>query len=123
MSEGERESAPSLLRVRVRMAGAVAVVTVEGEVDSGTAGRMAAAVREGLERTKAGFCVVDLTGVEHFGAAGLKTLAATSREAENRREPLRVVVDANRPVIRPLELSGLEEVLALYHSVEDALTA
>ncbi|WP_280381523.1 anti-sigma factor antagonist [Nocardia wallacei] len=123
MNEGERESTSSVLRVEVRMVGAVAVVTVEGEVDAESAWRMAASVREGLDRTRAGFCVVDLTGVEHFGAAGLQALAATSREAENRREPLRVVVDANRPVIRPLELSGLEEVLALYHSVEQALAA
>ena len=32
-----------------------------------------------------------------------------------------VVVDATRAVIRPLQITGLDEVLALYYSVEEAL--
>ena len=38
-------------------------------------------------------------------------------------QPLRVVVDENRPVVRPIEIVGLDNVLALYHSVGDALAA
>ena len=45
---------------------------------------------------------------------------ATGR-AEARAEPLLVVVDSNRPVIRPIEITGLDKVLRLYHSVEEAL--
>ncbi len=33
----------------------------------------------------------------------------------------RLVVDDTRAVIRPIQLSGLEDVLALYYSVDDAL--
>jgi anti-sigma B factor antagonist len=36
--------------------------------------------------------------------------------------PLRVVVDGNRPVVRPIEIVGLDQILALYHSVDHALT-
>jgi anti-sigma B factor antagonist len=32
-----------------------------------------------------------------------------------------VVVDHSRPVIRPIEIVGLDNVLALYHEVEEAL--
>lgn len=103
------------------MVGDAAVVAVYGEIDGETAELLAAAVREGLQRTRAPFCVLDLTDVDYLGGAGLKALAASNGEAEKRREPLRVVVDSNRPVIRPIEITGLEEVLALYHSVEDAL--
>lgn len=103
------------------MIGDVAVVAIWGEVDATTAPQLAAAVQAGLDRTRARYCILDLTDVEFLGGAGLKTLAATNLEAEIRREPLRIVVDANRPVIRPLEISGLEEVLALYHTVEEAL--
>ena len=35
--------------------------------------------------------------------------------------PLRVVVDHDRPVVRPIRLSGLDAVPALFDSVEDAL--
>jgi anti-sigma B factor antagonist len=31
------------------------------------------------------------------------------------------VVDHARPVIRPIQITGLDEVLALFNSVEDAL--
>ncbi|WP_194832854.1 STAS domain-containing protein [Nocardia sp. XZ_19_369] len=121
MTERERELSP--LRVEHRMVGEVAVVAIQGEVGTDTAAQLATAVRAGLDRTRAAFCVLDLTDVRFLGGAGLTTLAATSREAENRQEPLRIVVDANRPVIRPLEISGLERFLALYHSVDDALAA
>ncbi|MGW0245473.1 anti-sigma factor antagonist [Nocardia goodfellowii] len=121
MSELEQEPAAPTFRVAHRMVGDAAVVAVYGEIDGETAELLAAAVREGLQRTRAPFCVLDLTDVDYLGGAGLKALAASNGEAEKRREPLRVVVDSNRPVIRPIEITGLEEVLALYHSVEDAL--
>jgi anti-sigma B factor antagonist len=38
-------------------------------------------------------------------------------------EPLWIVVGANRPVIRPIQITGLDHVLALFHTVEEALTA
>ncbi|MEV6277859.1 anti-sigma factor antagonist [Nocardia sp. NPDC051832] len=120
MSE-QQESAEPSFRVEHRMVGDAAVVAIFGEVDADTAPLLAEAVREGLDRTRAPFCVLDLTNVDYLGGAGLQTLAKTRHEAERRREPLRVVVDANRPVIRPLEITGLEEVLALYHSVDEAL--
>jgi anti-sigma B factor antagonist len=33
------------------------------------------------------------------------------------------VVDANCPVIRPIEVTGLDDVLRLYHSVDEAVKA
>ena len=36
-------------------------------------------------------------------------------------QPLRLVVDSNRPVVRPIELAGYDAFLALYHDVEDAV--
>ncbi|TNC29613.1 STAS domain-containing protein [Amycolatopsis alkalitolerans] len=65
--------------------------------------------------------MVDLSRVAFLGSSGLKTLVRAASEAERRREPLRIVVDANRPVIRPIELTGLDQVLALYHGVDKAL--
>jgi anti-sigma B factor antagonist len=37
-------------------------------------------------------------------------------------DSLRIVVDNTRPVIRPIQLTGLDQVLSLYYSVADALT-
>ncbi|MEV6071089.1 STAS domain-containing protein [Nocardia sp. NPDC052001] len=121
MTNQEQDSQTPDLSVEHRMIGEVAVVKILGEVDGTTAGQLADAVQAGLDRTRANYCILDLTDVEFLGGAGLKTLAATNLEAEIRREPLRIVVDANRPVIRPLEITGLEYVLELYHTVEEAL--
>jgi anti-sigma B factor antagonist len=65
--------------------------------------------------------VIDLSEVSFLGSAGLAALVDAAVAAEARREPLRVVVDHTRPVIRPLEATGRDQVLQLYRSVEDAL--
>jgi anti-sigma B factor antagonist len=36
---------------------------------------------------------------------------------------LRVVVDPNRPVIRPIRTMGLDEVLSLFRTVDEAVAA
>ncbi|WP_327149187.1 anti-sigma factor antagonist [Nocardia sp. NBC_01329] len=123
MTEGEDASAVSGLQVEHRMAGEVAVVVVNGKVDHATAHQLMQAVRTGLDHTRGGFCVLDLTAVRFLGGYGLSALLKAARTAENRRQPLRIAVDHNRPVVRPLEITGLEEFLALYHSVDEALQA
>jgi len=80
-----------------------------------------AAVDTGFDQASDGPLVIDLTDVSFLGSAGLAALVSARRQAQRRREPLRIVVDHNRPVIRPLEITGLDEVLALYHTVDEAL--
>jgi anti-sigma B factor antagonist len=67
--------------------------------------------------------VVDLTGVSFLGSHGLAALVGAAQESASSRykDPMRLVVDSNRPVVRPLQVTGLDEVLALYPSVEEAL--
>jgi anti-sigma B factor antagonist len=123
MSERSREvpAAEQILSISHRQAGEAIVVTVAGEVDVLTAPRLLAAVSEALEQAGGGLVVVDLSEVSFLGSAGLAALVDAALAAEGRHEPLRVVVDHTRPVIRPLEASGLDQVLRLHRSVEDAL--
>ncbi|MFI2229566.1 anti-sigma factor antagonist [Nocardia testacea] len=123
MTEGDDASTVSRLEIAHRMAGEVAVVAVSGKVDHATAHQLLQAVRTALDHTRGGFCVLDLTTVQFLGGHGLSALLKAARAAEDRRHPLRIAVDHNQPVIRPLEVTGLEEFLALYHSVEEALQA
>ena len=99
------------------------VIAVEGEVDALTAPRLRAALGDAFERLDGRPLVVDLTNVRFLGSAGLRTLFDTAAEAVDHRgfDPLRVVVDHTRPVIRPIEMVGLDNVLSLYESVDDAL--
>jgi anti-anti-sigma regulatory factor len=63
-------------------------------------------------------CILDLTAVTFLGSAGLTALVEATRHSA---APLRIVVDSNRPVIRPIEVTGLDDVLRLYHSVDEAV--
>jgi anti-sigma B factor antagonist len=99
------------------------VIAVDGEVDGLTAPRLRAAVSEMFEQLDGKPVIVDLTGVRFLGSAGLRALFEIAHESVHQRgrKPLRVVVDHTRPVVRPIEIVGLDNVLALYESVDDAL--
>lgn len=98
------------------------VVTVAGEIDVLTVDRLRAAVSDGFDQLPAGaILVIDLSDVTFLSSQGLQVLVEATRTARRRREPLRLVVDHARPVIRPIELTGLDDVLALFHTVDQAL--
>jgi len=100
------------------------VVTVSGEIDLYTVDRFRAAVTTGFNQLHDDqMLVVDLTDVTFLSSDGLQALLDLTQTARRRREPLPIVVDHTRPVIRPIEITGLETALALFTSVDDALQA
>jgi anti-sigma B factor antagonist len=101
------------------------IIAVEGAVDGLTAPRLRALIDSGFDRLDDRPLIVDLTAVKFFGSAGLRTLSESAEQAarETGFQPLRVVVDHNRPVVRPIEITGLDAVLALYYDIPGALTA
>ncbi|WP_410653762.1 STAS domain-containing protein [Amycolatopsis sp. cmx-4-54] len=98
------------------------VVTVTGEVDTEAAPSLHAAVISALDDA-ADTCVLDLTTVDFLDSAGLATLVTTDTYAAGQGKALRIAVDSNSPVIRPIEITGLDIVLRLYHTVDEALAA
>jgi anti-sigma B factor antagonist len=97
------------------------VVVVRGEVDLSTGGRLleagSAALREAGRRP----VVLDLSRVDFLSSSGLGLLVALHDEGRDLGAPLRVVVDETRPVIRPIRTMGLDEVLSLYRTVDEAV--
>ena len=86
--------------------------------------RLRAAVAAGFDQLRDGeVLVIDLTEVTFLSSQGLQALVEVTLAAQQRREPLAIVVDHTRPVVRPIEVTGLDEVLALFNTVEDALLA
>jgi anti-sigma B factor antagonist len=84
--------------------------------------RFRAAVTAGFDQLRDGeILVIDLTEVTFLSSQGLQALVDATVAAQRRREPLRIVVDHTRPVIRPIELTGLDDVLSLFDTVDDAL--
>jgi anti-sigma B factor antagonist len=98
------------------------ILEVDGEIDGLTAPRLRDAVSKAFDRLDGKPLIIDLTAVRFLGSAGLRALFDIAGEAvhQHGRQPLRVVVDHTRPVIRPIEIVGLDNVLALYESVSDA---
>jgi anti-sigma B factor antagonist len=99
------------------------VIAIAGEIDLETAPALHKAVTAGIDQIRGEPCILDLSAVTFLGSAGLTALVDATRYAEARREPLRIVVDSNRPVIRPIQVTGLDDVLSLYHSVDEATQA
>jgi len=101
--------------------GGCVVLAVRGEVDLSTGGRLleagSAALREAVGRP----VVLDLSGVNFLSSSGLGLLVALHDEGRDIGSPLRVVVDETRPVIRPIRTMGLDEVLSLYGSLDEAV--
>lgn len=117
----DRPTAHNALRIGHQRVGSVVVIEVVGEVDMDTSPQLDAAVTSAFQQPGADRYVLDLTRVTYLASAGLTSLVNATRRAEARTEPLLVVVDSTRPVIRPIELTGLDTVLRLYHSVDEAL--
>jgi anti-sigma B factor antagonist len=117
------EASPPGLGVVNRAVNGTCVVTVTGEIDGETAAQLRTAVTTAIDGTSGDACVLDLTQVGFLDSAGLAALLAANKHGDARRKPLRIVVDSNSPVIRPIEVTGLDVVLRLYHTVGEALDA
>lgn len=99
------------------------IITVDGQIDGLTAPRLRGVIDDTLSRLDGRLLLIDLTNVEFLGSPGLRALADTAAEAVHHRgsEPFRVIVDETRPVLRPIELTGLDAILSLYYNIDDAL--
>jgi anti-sigma B factor antagonist len=113
---------PGLDIVR-RVVDGILVIAAIGEVDMDTAPALGEAIGASIDEAGDKPCILDLTGVTFLNSPGLTMLLEATDRAEALREPLRIVVDANRPVIRPIEVTGLDNELALYHTVDEAVNA
>jgi anti-sigma B factor antagonist len=99
------------------------VVLVAGEVDLSTVPRLREGITASMRGIEVDLVVLDLRTVTFIGSHGLRALAEIGREVAERGKSLRIVVDGQNPVLRPIQISGLDRELALYDSLDDALPA
>lgn len=98
----------------------IAVVAVEGEIDLATIPAFEAAIGEALAH-KPTALIVDLSGVGFLASAGLQSLVAT-HESIGKSAEFAVVADG--PAIsRPIELTGLDQILSLHPTMAEAIAA
>lgn len=100
----------------------VLVVRIGGELDLLTVPDLRAGVASATERTT-GPVVIDLTGVGFLSSAGLQLLVSVNTDLAAEHRTLGLVTGDNRPVVRPLQVTGLDQLLALHHDLAAALAA
>ena len=89
----------------------VVTVTVVGEVDTFTAPVLRSSLDTQLEQQPEAL-VIDLSGVQFLGSAGLAVLVETQKSARSRDVDLRLIA-TTRAVTRPLEVTGLIDLFTI----------
>ncbi|TKJ32628.1 STAS domain-containing protein [Blastococcus sp. CCUG 61487] len=92
----------------------VVTVTVVGEVDTFTAPVLRSTLDTQLEQSPQEL-VIDLSGVQFLGSAGLAVLVETQKSARAREVGLRLIA-TTRAVTRPLEVTGLIDLFTIADS-------
>jgi anti-sigma B factor antagonist len=95
------------------------VVCVGGSVDMLSAPWLTEAIDVALAKNPAGM-IIDLSNVDFLASAGMSVLMASHGEVDHSRG-FAVVADGPA-TYRPLKLMGLDEVLPLYRTLDDALS-
>jgi anti-sigma B factor antagonist len=102
-------STSDLVTIEVSDVGTSVRLTAVGEIDS-TSAPVLRAQLDALLDDGAQDITVDLTGVTFLDSAGLCVLAAAYRRASDGGSGLRVLA-SSRAVIRPLQITGLWDLL------------
>lgn len=105
-------------RSDVEWRGAVAVVKAHGALDMLTAPQLGEDIAAVLADKPSGL-IVDLTDVDFLASAGMQVLVT----AHNLTDPdIRYAVVADGPATsRPLKITGLTDIIALYPTLDAAL--
>jgi anti-sigma B factor antagonist len=97
------------------------VLAVQGEIDLSTGGRLADTAGEVLRAAAGRPVILDLLAVEFLSSSGLGVLVSLNDEARACGTPLRIVVDSTRSAMRPIRTMGLDQVLTLFETVDEAV--
>jgi anti-sigma B factor antagonist len=111
------------VRLRTRWAAEdVAVLAVAGEVDNAEAAAVGSALDELLRSPRTALVVLDLSGVRFFGSRGLAVVVDGARTAGQVGTELRGATGPdNRRVIRPLDITGVDQTIPWFPTADDAL--
>ncbi|OMC27985.1 anti-anti-sigma factor [Mycobacterium sp. GA-1841] len=111
---------PASCSVEESRVGEVSVVAVAGTVDMLTAPKLEEAIGAAAKSSPSAV-VVDLSAVEFLASAGMGVLVAAREELG---DAVRFAVVADGPATsRPLKLVGIADVVDLFATLDEALTA
>jgi anti-sigma B factor antagonist len=93
-------------------------VSLSGELDFGSAPRVVQAIDAAIDRSVGAF-VIDLCDLSFLDSSGINVLLR-ARSLLGRDDRTLVVVCPTGPVRRVFEVAGIEDLLALYESRDEA---
>ncbi len=99
----------------------VVVLSVNGAVDMLTAPQLSRAICDVLENSATAL-IIDLTGVTFLASVGMSVLVATQGAADAMAVRFAVVAEG-AATSRPIRLLGIDTILALYPTLDEALSA
>jgi len=105
----------------VEMAGGVPVVVAPEEIDITNAAGLRAALGEAAGRGPGGF-VVDMSRTQFCDTAGIHALVLAHKRAGAESREIRLVI-TGAAVLRIFAITGLDNVIPLFASLEEALAA
>lgn len=103
----------------VRWSGRHAVVTMPAELDMANCAETYAVLSAVISQD-ADLITADLTGTTFCDSAGIHQIVRAHRRARGRGAELRLAVGES-PVNRVLELTGLGQIMPVYHDVQESL--
>ena len=119
-SDSETGNWPLGFEVRREPAGgdltATEIVSCTGELDMATGPKL----REAIDEVTEGDLIADLTGLTFIDSTGISILLGTLRHLEQEGRRLMVVCPPGAPR-RVFELTGLQEILLICDTREDAI--
>jgi anti-sigma B factor antagonist len=105
--------------VRASSIDGVLVLAVRGELDAFTAPQLAEAIDNGIAASPKAL-IVDLSEVAFLASAGM-TVLVTGHETARRAEKRFMVVADGPTTSRPMRLTGLDQAVSLYPTLDAAL--
>jgi anti-sigma B factor antagonist len=109
-----------LARVETERQGSFCFVRLYGEVDISNVQEVSVAI-EGVPANATSGVIVDLTNTAYLDSAGVGLLVRLAERLRGRRQKFGLLVPADSPVRAVLELTGLQRVMPLHFSLEEAL--
>jgi anti-sigma B factor antagonist len=108
------------LRITVRNRRSTVICEIAGEIDLATSSQLSETLTAALAEEPAAV-VADLTAVTFLDSSGLRVLIDAHLSAAGAVRF--AVVAGNNATLRPLQLTGLDEEIAVFGSLDSALAA
>ncbi|MEU7479726.1 STAS domain-containing protein [Lentzea sp. NPDC042327] len=109
------------LQQRTTYVQSIPVVSLTGEIDMMSSAPVTSRIAALLDRRPPAL-VIDLREVRFFGSEGIRTLVETQNTADEFGIRFGVVSNS-RAVLQPLEVTAVDQLLLIFGSVDNAVTA